>query len=129
MDKAKTMIQMVCSIVALPANSATDRLEIAINFFVNLNKASKAWLLAVPANLMPIAKAAVKKVYLKDSICCCQLQKKVNTKKRKPFFPFYFEKLFFFVKLKFHTLLTSSNNVTISLINGFIVNSVRCSIF
>ena len=64
MDKAKTMIQMVCSIVALPANSATDRLEIAINFFVNLNKASKAWLLAVPANLMPIAKAAVKKVYL-----------------------------------------------------------------
>ena len=61
MDKAKTMIQMVCSIVALPANSATDRLEIAINFFVNLNKASKAWLLAVPANLMPIAKAAVKK--------------------------------------------------------------------
>ena len=83
MDKAKTMIQMVCSIVALPANSATDRLEIAINFFVNLNKASKAWLLAVPANLMPIAKAAVKKVYFKDSICCCQLQKKVNTKKEK----------------------------------------------
>ena len=86
MDKAKTMIQMVCSIVALPANSATDRLEIAINFFVNLNKASKAWLLAVPANLMPIAKAAVKKVYLKDSICCCQLQKKVNIKKDKDFF-------------------------------------------
>ena len=49
---------MVCSIVAFPANSATDRLEIAISFLVKANKASKAWLLAVPANLMPKANAA-----------------------------------------------------------------------
>ena len=51
-------MQMVCSIVAFPANSATDRLEIAISFLVKANKASKAWLLAVPANLMPKANAA-----------------------------------------------------------------------
>ena len=76
MDKAKTMIQMVCSIVALPANSATDRLEIAINFFVNLNKASKAWLLAVPANLMPIAKAAVKRYILKIQFVVVNYKKK-----------------------------------------------------
>ena len=86
MDKAKTMIQMVCSIVALPANSATDRLEIAINFFVNLNKASKAWLLAVPANLMPIAKAAVKRYILKIQFVVVNYKKKVNTKKEEDFF-------------------------------------------